>query len=141
MFVCHRKPASCRLTLARPGAEVAQRSFKVPDVRLNCGYFPEREKSNNNKQVWVEKAKFAAAHFCARWPCLGARVLATLIWSRPRERVKLSLLSLRQAFTASREARIQTGGFWEAEAEHRLTRSPVGRAWRIPGREHLFNAR
>lgn len=36
-----------------------------------------------------EKAKFAAAHFCARWPCFGARVLGPLIWSRPRESVKL----------------------------------------------------
>lgn len=76
-------------TLARPGGKVAQRSLKVPDVRLNCGYFSEREKENNNKQVWGEKAKLAAAHFCARWPCFGARVLGTLIWSRPRESVKL----------------------------------------------------
>lgn len=52
----------------------------------------QREREIKQQEASVgggEKAKFAAAHFCARWPCFGARVLGTLIWSRPRESVKL----------------------------------------------------
>lgn len=119
-IICHIKPVNCKLTFVRLGRKVAQRGLKVQAVRVFFFFYCvslSEKKNNKKKQIWWEKTKFGAVHFCARWPCFGARFLGTLIWSRPRERERVwswrqrDLLSLRESLTARREVHIKTEDF------------------------------